>query len=123
MSDLIKSTDDWYEEGFAEGTQAGGSEIVARKPDFSPLEDALAMGHAVLDGRYATVRRRQADFRSFEDLQAWLGGVVAGIESVGARVGFQTTIEYPHARSDGGAVTYILVVRDVRPEAQHLAVF
>jgi hypothetical protein len=119
LSGTIKSTGDWYEEGFAEGAQSGGSEIVVRKPDFGPLEDALAMGHAVLNARYATVRRRQADFGSFESLQAWLGGVVAGIESVGARVGFQTTIEYPHTRNDGGAVTYILAVRDVCPEAQH----
>ncbi|MBY5431014.1 hypothetical protein [Rhizobium leguminosarum] len=119
MSDVIKTAGDWYEQGLAEGTQAGGSEIEVRIPDFGPLEDALAMGHAVLNGRYATVRRRQADFRSFEDLQAWLGGVVGGIESVGARVGFQTTIEYPNTKSDGGAVTFILVVRDACPEAQH----
>lgn len=115
MTDAKLSTANWYEVGFAEGAEAGAAEMVVRKPHFAPLEDALAMGHAMLNGAYSVIRRRQIDFQSFEDIQEWMGGVAAGIESVGARIGLQTTIEYPYHRPDGGAVTYILVTRDFTP--------
>lgn len=118
MAETKKSPGNWYEIGFAEGAEAGSSDMIVRE-HFGPLEDALAMGHAMLNGRYATVRRRQIDFQSFDDIQAWLGGVVAGIDSVGARVGFQTTIEYPYSKTDGGVVMYILVTRDVGQGAAH----
>ncbi|MGN7804933.1 hypothetical protein ACTJKE_19745 [Ensifer sp. 22521] len=115
MTDTVKSDEDWHEIGFAEGAEAGGAEMVFREPYFEPLEEALAMGHAVLNGTYNLIRRRQIDFHSFDELQAWMGGVNAGIVSAGARVGFQTSIEYPYSRPDGGAVTYILVTRDFGP--------
>ncbi|MDP9630303.1 UNVERIFIED_ORG: hypothetical protein J2W85_002377 [Ensifer adhaerens] len=115
MADTAKSTVNWYETGFAEGAEAGQAEMITREAHFEPWEDALSMGHALLNGSYAVIRRRQIDFQSFDDIQAWMGGVVAGIESVGARVGLQTTIEYPQSRPDGGAVTYILVTRDFGP--------
>ncbi|MBP1874061.1 hypothetical protein J2Z19_003785 [Ensifer adhaerens] len=114
MSDTARSTVG-YEVGFAEGAKAGRADMKAREACFEPFEDALSMAHAVLNGSYAVIRRRQIDFQSFEDIQNWMGGVAAGIESVGARVGFQTTIEYPHSRPDGGAVTYIFVTRDFGP--------
>lgn len=115
MADTAKSTLDWHEVGFAKGAEAGSAEMIIREPNFGPLEDVLAMGHAMLNGSYAVIRRRQIDFQSFDAIQAWFGGVVAGIESVGARIGFQTTIEYPHSSPDGGTVTYILVTRNFDP--------
>ncbi|WP_029618005.1 hypothetical protein [Pseudorhizobium marinum] len=115
MTDTAKSDNDWYEIGFAEGAEAGGSDMIVQEHNFGPLEDALAMGHAMLNGSYAVLRRRQIDFQAFEDIQAWLSGVVSGIESVGARVGLQTSIEYPHSSPDGGVVTYIFVTRDFGP--------
>lgn len=115
MADTAKLTINWNAVGFAEGAEAGSGEMNAPKPNFGPLEDALAMGHALLDGSYGIIRRRQLDFRTFEDMQAWLGGVVAGAGSVGARVGLQTTIEYPYSGPDGGAAIYILVTRDFGP--------
>lgn len=112
MAETTQTTGTWYKIGFDEGAKAGISDMVAERDTFSSMEDALAMGHAVLDGRYATIRRRQIDFKSFDDIQDWMGGVLAGTASVGARIGFQVSIEYPYSRSDGGVVTYILVVRD-----------
>lgn len=119
MTGTAKSTVNWNEVGFAEGAEAGSAEMIVREPNFGPLEDVLAMGHTMLNGSYAVIRRRQIDFQTFEDIQAWLGGVVAGVESVGARVGLQTTIEYPYSKADGGVVTYILVTRDVGPGGAH----
>ncbi|WP_075289795.1 hypothetical protein [Pararhizobium arenae] len=112
MPEEIDTTGAWYKIGFDEGAKAGTSDMVAERDTFSAMEDALAMGHAVLDGRYATIRRRQIDFQSFDDIQDWMGGVLAGTASVGARIGFQVSLEYPYSSSDGGVVTYILVVRD-----------
>ncbi|MDW9451786.1 hypothetical protein GOA58_29915 [Sinorhizobium meliloti] len=40
--------------------------IQVRRRDFEPYEEVLAFGHAMLDGTYTVIRRRQDEFHSIE---------------------------------------------------------
>ena len=115
MTNTALSNDDWHVIGFDEGAEAGRANMIFQKAEFGPSEELLSVGHNLLDGIYSIIRRRQADFTSMEAIQSWIGGVVAGAASVGARIGYQTSIEYPYSRHDGGVVTYFYVTRDFGP--------
>lgn len=115
MADEKSSLGNWYDIGFAEGFEAAAKEAKHQEKNFEAAEDALALAHGLLNGKYNTIRRRQIDFGSFSDLHSWMEGAHLGISSAGGRLGFQCTVDYPQARRDGGTVIYLLVVRDIGP--------
>lgn len=50
LAEATKTTGTWYNIGFAEGAEAGSSDMSVLESAFGLLEDALAMGHAMLGG-------------------------------------------------------------------------
>ncbi|MEJ1119754.1 hypothetical protein V9K92_14870 [Phyllobacterium sp. CCNWLW109] len=103
---MVQSLDYWFEVGRKDGVAAGETAITVRSRSFSLFEERLAFGHNLLNGAYNEICRRVSDFGAVEHGEAWMNGVLVGIESVKAWPGFVVQIEDP---ADSSLLIYVLV--------------
>lgn len=105
----MRTIEDWYDIGFAEGVDAGTAEMITRQRDFGPHEDMLALGHRVLDGTYNPIRRRREEFESDMHGAGWMSGVQAGVASVGAWIGYTVAVDDLESGPKQDKIIYVLV--------------